>query len=138
MVAKVAPVSYFRDMEASRKIGRPTIFKKGAMTAAERQRRRRRKLQKEKRAAEVQAKRERNQTNYAQYLRETEPQRRAQNVEFRRQLEEASRARLSRFPPLPNAGPADELARQIDEYMTHTGITLEDVRTALDHRFGPS
>jgi len=44
MVAKVAPVSYFRDMEASRKIGRPTIFKKGAMTAAERQRRRRRKL----------------------------------------------------------------------------------------------
>src|SRR6516162_482820 len=73
MVAKVAPVSYFRDMGASRKIGRPTIFKKGAMTAAERQRRRRRKLQKEKRAAEVQAKRERNQTNYAQYLRMSAP-----------------------------------------------------------------
>jgi hypothetical protein len=39
---------------------------------------------------------------------------------------------------LPDAsGPADELARQIDEFLAeNTEITIADVRAAIDRRFG--
>jgi hypothetical protein len=61
MVAKVVQVRYyFRDMLSSRKMGRPTLYKKGAMTAAQRQRRHRAKLRREKKAAEVLTMRARN------------------------------------------------------------------------------
>jgi hypothetical protein len=40
-------------------------------------------------------------------------------------------------PPLPDR--ADELAWQIAEFMKEDGeLTIEDVRAALDRRFGPA
>jgi hypothetical protein len=41
-------------------------------------------------------------------------------------------------PPLPHAnGAADELARQIDEYMAQEpSLSIDDVRKAIDRRFG--
>jgi len=51
VLAKLVQVRYFRDMSSLRKMGRPTLYKKGAMTAAQRQRRHRAKLRREKKAA---------------------------------------------------------------------------------------
>jgi hypothetical protein len=66
-VATVVQVSYFRDMLPSRKLGRPTLYKKGAMNAAQLQRRHRAKLRREKKAAEVLAMRELNRQLYLAY-----------------------------------------------------------------------
>jgi hypothetical protein len=123
-------------------MGRPTIFKKGALTAAERQKRHRIKLRKQRREDEAAASRER---SYAQtYAQQTDP-------EYQRRLAEARKAfaedweakqqeRLERYgpDPLPEANsPADELARQIAEWLVENPeVAIADVRTALDRRFG--
>jgi hypothetical protein len=135
-------VSYFRDMAKSQKgalIGRPTIFKKGPLSAAERQRRHRRKLHREQRAAEVLAKQELNHQRYLAYL--TSPRKAQRDAEAKRQamwygewLNLRGHAAV-----LPNAGAADEMARQIAEYLIACapGVTISDVRAAIDRRFGP-
>lgn len=128
-------------MEASRKMGRPTIFKKGPLTPAERQRRHRKKLRKEKRAAEVIATRERNRARF------DDPERQSRITERRAADVAAHNAKMEKWtalywqPPLSDAnGPADELARQIAEFMAecHGDITITDVRAAIDRRFGPA
>jgi len=53
VLAKLVQVRYFRDMSSLRKMGRPTLYKKGAMTAAQRQRRRRAMQQKQLATARV-------------------------------------------------------------------------------------
>jgi hypothetical protein len=142
MVANVAPVSYFCDMAKSQKgehVGRPTIFKKGPLTAAERQRRHRRKLHREQRAAEVQVIRERNRQRSLAY--QTSPQKALRDAETKRALawrDEWLNMR-GQAAVLPNGGPADELARQIAEYLIECapGVTISDIRAAIDRRFGP-
>ncbi|MBO0735251.1 MAG: hypothetical protein J2P48_01575 [Alphaproteobacteria bacterium] len=112
-------------------MGRPTLYKRGAMTPAERQRRHRKKLSREKRAAEVLHKQELNNAEGPtpkQLELETE----------QRELEEKRQELARQNPALPNATPADELARQIGEYLTECPeITIDDVRAAIDRRFGP-
>ena len=54
--------------------------------------------------------------------------------------EEEHQEWLERYwqPPVPGAsGPADELARQVAEYLAESGeITIDDLRAAIDRRFG--
>lgn len=119
-------------------MGRPTIFKKGAMTAAERQRRRRVKLRKLRREEEQAASRERVEAMFSdpEYLRRKAEADRvsAERAEAERQAWVACYGR----DPLPGAtGAADELARQIDEFLAENStITIADVRAAIDSRFG--
>jgi len=100
-------------------LGRPSIRKKGAMTAAERQRRHRRKLRAARRAAEM-------------------AEQRVVNSARARQPRDAGWTQA--LPIIPVAGlpgPADELARQIGEYLAErSDLTIDDVRDAIDRRFG--
>jgi hypothetical protein len=113
------------------------------MTATERQQRRRLRLRREKakatRDAEKAAKRQQNAARFA------DPD--ARRVWSERQAglaakHEAERqewiALYQRNPIAGAAGPADELARQIAEYLAEAPeITINDVRAAIDRRFGP-
>jgi len=120
-------------------IGRPTIFKKGPLTAAERQRRHRRKLHREQRAAEVLATRERNRQRYlAHHTPQQQAQRDAETKVWLMWRDEWLNMR-GRAAVLPNAGVAYELARQIAEYLIECapGVTIDDVRAAIERRFGP-
>lgn len=105
-------------------MGRPPLRKKGAFTAAERQRRRRARLRKEKRAAEVDAMRARN----LEKLRSSQAKAEAEGYpEWTTALP---------VPPLDN--PADELALQIaDMLKVEQNVTIDELRDALDRRFGP-
>lgn len=119
-------------------MGRPTIFKKGAMTAAERQRRRRVKVRKQRREEEQAASRERN------FAKLNDPDRLCRRAEAERESSARWEAERQEWTvrngrePLPGAnGPADELARQIDEFLAENGgLTIADVRAAIDRRFG--
>jgi hypothetical protein len=119
-------------------MARPTIFKKGAMTAAERQRRHRIKLRKQRREDEKAASRER------AYAKFKDPEYLRQKAEADRLSTEKSEAErqgwLTRYgrDPLQEAnGAADELARQIDECLAQNpALTIADVRAAIDRRFG--
>jgi len=106
---------------------------------AERQRRHRRKLHREQRAAEVLAQRERNRQRYLAY--ETSPQKAQKDAEAKgRALWQNEWLNLrGHAAALPNAGPGDELARQIAEYLIECapGVAIDDVRAAIDRRFGP-
>jgi hypothetical protein len=98
-------------------MGRPPIRKKGAMTAAERQRRHRRKLRAERRAAEIETKRA---ANSARAAEPRPPWTQALSIVV---------------PGLP--APADELARQIEEYLKEVPeISIDDVLAAINKRFG--
>jgi hypothetical protein len=119
-------------------MARPTIFKKGAMTAAERQRRHRAKVRKQRRQDETAASRARNNAklNDPEYRRrKAEADRLA--IEKSEGERQAWSARYGR-EPLPEAnGAADELARQIDEWLAqNAGLTIADVRAAINRRFG--
>jgi hypothetical protein len=125
-----------------RRVGRPALRKKGAFTAAERQRRHRQKLRREQRPAEHEAARERHEA----YARRNAPRFAANAAADTVRLEAEHTEWVSLFqqPELPGAnGPADELARQIAEWLMMTnhddddGVTIEDVRAAIDRRFGP-
>ena len=49
----------------------------------------------------------------------------------------AWRAEFDSPPTRPGeANPADELARQVGEFMIENGLSIDDVRAALDRRFG--
>ena len=49
----------------------------------------------------------------------------------------AWRAEFDSPPARPgDANPADELARQVGEFMIENGLSIDDVRAALDRRFG--
>src|SRR4051794_2429646 len=118
-------------------MGRPPLRKKGPMTAAERQRRHRRKVKIERRQAEIMAARERN----SAVFKDPEYQR----AKAERDVVESAKAEHGRQEwialygrePLPDAGPADEIARQIDECLAQQpDITIDDVRAAIDRRFG--
>ena len=119
-------------------MGRPPLRKKGAMTAAERQRRHRRKLRKEQREAEVLATRVRNMAagHDPEYLRRKAERDRAGVEKWEAEHQEWL-ARYGRAP-LPAAnGEADELARQIEECLAQNPeLTIDDVRAAIDRRFG--
>jgi hypothetical protein len=121
------------------KMGRPTVYKKGAMTDAERQRRRRKRLKREakevERLAIVEANREK------RVHRARNPLAQWRDAAISAQLENSmlqARLRLYEQVPLHDAsGAADELARQIAEYMQEKpGMTIDDVRAAIDRRFG--
>jgi hypothetical protein len=116
--------------------GRPPIRKKGAFTSAERQRRRRKRLAHERWEAEQAATRERNQ----RLFREGAAQREAEWAAMRPAFEAELDARAAQAAPrLPDPwGPADELARQIEEYMMGDAgaFTIDDLPAALDRRFG--
>jgi hypothetical protein len=120
----------------ARRVGRPALRKKGAFTAAERQRRHRKKLRREQRPAELAAKRERHEA----YARKSAPRYAAiaAEVSARVDAQHAEWTRLFEQPELPGAnGPADEIARQIAEWLAQDpDLTLEDVRAAIDRRFG--
>ena len=105
-------------------MGRPPLRKKGAFTAAERQRRRRARLRKEKREAEVDAMRARS----LKKLRASQAKAEAEGYpEWTVALP---------VPPLDN--PADELALQIADLLeSERNITIDELRDALDRRFGP-
>jgi hypothetical protein len=100
-------------------MGRPPLRKKGAYTAAERQRRRRKRLAAEKRAAETEEKRA---ASHRAYLAS-----RAAPREPRVVAEVESLA-------LPDA--ADEIALQIAEVVQVGDLTIDDIRAAIDRRFG--
>jgi hypothetical protein len=119
-------------------MGRPALRKKGPMTAAERQRRRRRKLRREKREAEMMAEREKNAARYR--ANRADPTRIERDAAAAARADAKHQEWLASYgrPPLPDAnGAADELARQIDEYMAQEpGLSIDDVRKAIDRRFG--
>jgi hypothetical protein len=49
----------------------------------------------------------------------------------------AWRAEFDSRPARPGeANPADELARQVEEFMIENGLSIDDVRVALDRHFG--
>lgn len=100
-------------------MGRKAIGKK-PMTAAERQRRRRRKVNRDQKAAEVAA-------------------RQAANLAKLHAQEQNPPVWTVAAPALPLRGPADELAAQIEEVIrSGDGVTIADLRDALDLRFGPA
>jgi hypothetical protein len=109
------------------------------MTAAERQRRHRRKVRASQRQAEIAATRARNEARFRDpaWLRARTEKDAAGIAEQNRKHEEW--LALYGRAPLPDAnGEADELARQIDEYLAQAPeITIDDVRAAIDRRFGP-
>jgi hypothetical protein len=117
--------------------GRPAIFKRGAMTAAERMRRYRRKQRKEKREAEREEMRRRNRERYAAY--HTPEKDAARDAEIKRQMALRREAlnMIGQLPEVKNAGPADELVRQLAEAMMIEKITVDDFRRAFNRRFGP-
>jgi hypothetical protein len=101
-------------------MGRPPLRKKGAMTAAERQRRRRAKLKREAREAAVK-------------------KTRAENL---RRLREAQAAEWTTYyfeppPPEPPYVVADRVVAQLGEIMQSLGLDIDDIRCALDRLFGP-
>ena len=137
VLAKLVQMRYFRDMSSLRKMGRPTLYKKGAMTAAQRQRRHRAKLRREKKE-ELVAMRARNAAEAARhsprwttlYLKQSEENRIwwlwwPEWLNMRGRLDE-----------LPNADIADELVRQLAEAIMPDRISIADIRQALDRRFG--
>jgi hypothetical protein len=102
-------------------------------------------LRQERRSAEKDAERERHDA----YARKNAPRYAAIATETsaRVDAERAEWVRLFQQPELPGAnGPADNLARQIAEWLMMTNrdlddddgvVTIEDVRAAIDRRFGP-
>jgi hypothetical protein len=108
-------------------MGRPPNRKTGAYTAAERQQRRRKKLKRQQREA-VEAERI--------AAREAE-----HRVGLRQQAEHqrwAAHVRSER-PPVTIADLADDLAEQIARVIDDfPGVTIDDLRAALDRLFGPS
>jgi hypothetical protein len=112
-------------------MGRPPIFKKGAQTSAERQRRYRKRLRRDAREAEIAAKRESNHEN--RLHREAQKQETAEIVDWHR----AYKLLAERGPPLPDN--AEEIAFQVAECIKASGgeMTVDDIRDALDRRFGP-
>jgi hypothetical protein len=98
-------------------MGRPPKRKKGAYTAAERQRNRRKRLAKAKREAEVTAKRE---ASHAYYMA--------------RPHKPAALVTITREPPLPDR--ADEIALQIAEALhLDPDLSIDDIRAAIDRRW---
>ena len=88
------------------------------MTAAERQRRHRRKLRAACRAAEM-------------------AEQRVVNSARARQPRDGGWTQALPIPVAGLPGPADELARQIGEYLAERpNLTIDDVRDAIDRRFG--
>jgi hypothetical protein len=91
----------------------------------------------EKRAAERQAEQARNQARYrANHTPEKEAERAAEIKRHAAWRAEALNM-LGQLPEVRNAGPADELVRQLAEAMMMEGITIDDIRRAMDRRFGP-
>jgi 3'-phosphoadenosine 5'-phosphosulfate sulfotransferase (PAPS reductase)/FAD synthetase len=120
-------------------MSRPTVYKKGAMTDAERQRRRRKRLKREakevERLAVVEANHEKHARNRVNPIKQWRHA--AINAQLQISVLEA-RLRLYEQVPLHDvSGAADELARQIAEYMQEKpGMAIDDVRAAIDRRFG--
>ena len=117
-------------------MARPTIFKKGPMTAAERQRRRRKKLAAAERKDKAAAAKVRRLERHGKL---------AVPEEFPTQLwcDAYQRARADLFaeffeqePLFDPEGEADKVATQIAEWLQMSEITIADVRAALDRRFG--
>src|SRR5437879_1161854 len=111
-------------------MGRPPNRKSGAYTAAERQKRYRKRLRaklREERIAGMQANAKAENRRYSEQ-RANDPVYQAQMAEFRAKLEAKSNRGL------PN--PADELARQIAEFLAETPeIRIDDVLRAIKRRF---
>jgi hypothetical protein len=102
-------------------MGRKPIRKKGAMTAAERQRRRRKRLRADRREV---LKEQQRAENHARYLAHME----RHGLKERPPVEPCQ-------PPLPDR--ADEIAWQIAEVMAaDPELTIDDIRAALVRRFG--
>lgn len=125
--------------------GRKPIGKR-AMTDAERQRRRRKRLRSEKRAAEIEAKREKNRRAYREdmarraalpdipeeeMVRHTQQELGALLSAFRTQPAPAS------FLTQPQDTPADRLAVQIAHALQEGDCTVDELRQSLDRLFGP-
>ena len=98
-------------------MGRPTILKKGAMTAAERQRRRRKKTARAGKAAEREAKQARNAEKYSTRRQEQEP------VEW------------TSVAQMPLLSPIEELVAQVADAMLLDEIDANEFRAAFDKRF---
>jgi hypothetical protein len=97
-------------------MGRPPKRKKGAYTAAERQRNRRKRLAKAKRESEMAAKRG---TSGPPRVFDGGPDLQV----------------IEREPPLPDR--ADEIALQIAEVLRQDDdLSIEDIRAAIDRRWG--
>ena len=96
-------------------MGRPTTFKKGAMTPAERQRRRRKKLAREAKAAEREAKQAENLRKYRAAH--------GQKVEWVCVTQ----------APLPS--PVDELVSQVADALLSEQIDPNEFRSAFSRRF---
>jgi hypothetical protein len=117
-------------------MGRKPIYKKGAMTDAERQRRRRRKQRQLKRKEERHELAVKNKARWAgKPPCGSSPEEQAKWL-----AEEVVWHTLYGQPPLPGAaGLADELVRQIAEFMAQEPeVTVSDVRAALERRYGPA
>lgn len=129
------------------KMGRPPIRKSGAMTAAERMRRYRKKL---KQTANKAREKERlgDLTPHEYNAAKNRAFRDNPTAQWRKAAIDAqceiavlqSRLRLYEQVPMHDAsGPADEIARQIAECMMECpGMTIDDVRAAIDRRWGPA
>jgi DNA repair exonuclease SbcCD ATPase subunit len=124
------------------KRGRPPLRKKGAMTPAEKQKRYRRRIRKSEAEAKLAEQRERSRARRIDPYsiarldeREAETHRRieAYRAEWARRYGQAP------MPPMPGANAlADELVRQMAEFIAECAgeITIDDVRAAIDRRFG--
>lgn len=102
-------------------MGRPTVFKKGAMTPAERQRRRRKKLRRAAKAAEIEAKQAENARKYSA----------SREKEFTDKGEPAWTIALE--APLPS--PIDELVAQVADTLLSERIDASEFREAFNRRF---
>jgi hypothetical protein len=110
-------------------MGRPTLRKKGPMTAAERQQRRRKRLRREKgklaKDAEIAASRAKN----LERLRQSQEQQAA--------FQEAWRREFKLVPPAPPlATPEDELAQQVLDTLQVERMDFEVFQQALLRRAG--
>jgi hypothetical protein len=102
------------------------------MTPAERQRRHRRKLSKEKRAAETLEARRRSQERYARHDFAADVRKARHEMALRDEFLNM----WGTSPEVWEADLADELVRQLTESMVLDGITVDEIRSAIDRRFG--
>ena len=97
-------------------MGRPTLFKKGPLSPAERQRRRRKRLRREAKAAEREAKQAENRRKYQESKKEP-----------------AVFIQCS-IPLPPRGSPVEELVEQVLDTLKAEEISVADFRAALDRR----
>ena len=135
-MAAAAEIAYFRDMQASQKRGRPSLYKKGAMTAAERQWRHRKKLAGEVRKVKEVAARARRQEAKGRLAAPEEFPEKLWIECYQRARDDVFAELIAQRPLCEPEGEADRLATQIAEWLVVSDITIEEVRAAIDRRFG--